>query len=134
MRTKFWRFAYNEIELKNILNSNQLLFPNLTDWPLAKNNTEEKVIADLNKGDFILLANFNPTNEIGTVRGVGRITEITDDSIVVLWKKPIPSWSLSPNRQGGVPQWNKEGVFCFDAPPAKRYKLNELTLKLFKNA
>jgi len=133
MRTKFWRFAYDEDKLKDILASNELFFPNLSIWPSAKNNTEEKIIRDLKAGYFILLANFDSISETGTVRGVGKIISLENSQPVMQWKKPIPSWSLHPNRRGGVPQWEKEGVFSFDVNPAKRYKLGTLTKKLFVN-
>ena len=131
MRTDFWRFAYEEDHLGEILKSNGLVFPDLSKWPLAKNRDEEKIISDFREGHFILMANFNLNSEIGTVKGVGRITKIEEGKVDVEWKHPIPSWSLTPNAQGGVKEWRSEGVFCFDAEPAKRYKLKALTSKLF---
>lgn len=132
MKTQFWRFAYDEALLKEILASNKLVFPELSRWPLAKNNNDEKVKSKLKAGQYILLANFNLNTEIGTVKGVGKIIEAEEFDYIVEWKKPIPSWSLTPNAQGGVQEWRNEGVFCFDAEPAKRYKLNALTSKLYK--
>lgn len=131
MRTKFWRFAYKEEALNDILASSSLAFPDLSRWPQAKNYSEEAITADLRVGHFVLLANFNSTAETGTVRGVGRIESIEDSIPKVQWKRPVPSWILQPDRRGGVPQWKKEGVFCFDVNPAKRYKLDALTKKLF---
>lgn len=134
MRTQFWRFAYDEDLLDEILASDQLYFPNLKLWPRADNNSIEKIVADLKSGYYILLANFDMNTELGTVRGVGKVIEIRDGHAVMHWKKPIPRWSLTPDRQGGVEEWRKEGVFCFDVAPAKRYKLDALTKKLFQNA
>ncbi|MCE9781703.1 hypothetical protein [Shewanella algae] len=131
MRTSFWRFAYDEDQLHGLLETSTLEFPDLSRWPLAKNNTKEKIISDLREGHFILLANFNLTNKIGTVKGVGKIICIEDGVVEVEWKRPIPSWTLTPNEQGGVQQWKNEGVFCFDVNPTKRYKLPALTSKLF---
>jgi hypothetical protein len=131
MRTKFWRFAYKEEALTAILASSSLVFPDLSRWPQAKNCSEEAIICDLRVGHFVLLANFNSTAETGTVRGVGKIESIENSTPKVQWKKPVPSWVLNPDPRGGVAQWNKEGVFCFDVNPAKRYKLDALTKKLF---
>jgi hypothetical protein len=131
MRTSFWRFAYDEDRLHDILGSNDLVFPDLSHWPLAKNKNETKIISDLKEGNYVLLANFNRTNEIGTVKGVGEVVRINTDGVKMKWKRPIPSWSLTPNAQGGVQEWIKEGVFCFDAEPAKRYKLQARASKLF---
>jgi hypothetical protein len=131
MRTKFWRFAYEKEQLSEILASHSLCFPDLKRWPQAKNNTEEKVLGAMLNGHFVLLANFDRSSEIGTVRGVGLIDDIEDGHNRVIWKKPVPSWDLTPDARGGVQQWINEGVFCFDAPPAKRYKLEARTKKLF---
>lgn len=131
MRTKFWRFAYKEEDLKDILASSSLVFPDLHRWPQAKNYSEEAILSDLRVGHFVLLANFNSAVETGTVRGVGKITSIESQTPQVDWKKPLPSWVLQPDQRGGVAQWSKEGVFCFDVNPAKRYKLDSLTKKLF---
>jgi hypothetical protein len=131
MRTTFWRFAYDEEQLREILNSDELVFPDLSRWPLAKNNSREKVVSALREGHFVLLANFNLSNEIGTVKGVGRIMGIEAGTVEMNWMRPIPSWSLTPNAQGGVQEWRNEGVFCFDVEPARRYKLQALTSKLF---
>jgi hypothetical protein len=134
MSKKFWRFAYSDEMLYTILASNRLVFPDLSRWPLAKNNAEKQIIDRMDKGDFILLSNFNQSSGFGTVRGVGKIRGLEGDQVLVLWKRPVPSWSLSPNRQGGEQQWIREGVFCFDPEPAKRYKLGALTQKLFQDA
>ena len=131
MRTEFWRFAYDDESLKEILASDKLVFPNLGRWPSAKNDTEEKITHDLMIEHFILLANYNRTSETGTVRGVGKVINLENPQPLIQWKKPIPSWSLHPNRRGGVQQWENEGVFCFDVEPAKRYNLDSLTKKLF---
>lgn len=131
MRTSFWRFAYDEEHLGDILGSNSLVFPDLSQWPLAKNNNEARILSDLKEGHYVLLANFNLTNEIGTVKGVGRVTSMDTNRVVMEWKRLTPSWSLTPNAQGGVQEWRKEGIFCFDAAPAKRYKLQARTSKLF---
>jgi hypothetical protein len=133
MRTTFWRFAYDDELLEMIMASDKLYFPDLKRWPLAKNNTEEKIISALREGHFILLANFDLTSGIGTVRGVGKITAINDGQPAVLWKKPVPRLELTPDIQGGVKEWRGEGVFCFDAQPAKRYKLDAHTKKLFNH-
>lgn len=134
MSMKFWRFSYSDEMLSAILASDSLVFPDLNLWPLAKNKTEEQIIDRMNIGDFILLSNFNQSSGFGTVRGVGKIQELERSKVLMLWKRPIPSWSLSPNRQGGEQQWMREGVFCFDPEPAKRYKLGARTQKLFKDA
>ncbi|ACA88753.1 hypothetical protein [Shewanella woodyi] len=131
MRTIFWRVAYEDEQLGEILKSKALVLPDLSRWPIAKNKNEEKIVSELKVGHFVLMANFNPNNEIGTVKGVGKITKNDVGSVEVEWKRPIPSWSLTPNAQGGVQEWRNEGVFCFDAEPAKRYKLQALTSKLF---
>lgn len=132
MRTSFWRFAYDEQNLKAILASGSIVFPELSTWPQAKNNTVEKVTSDLRDGHFILLANFDRTSEVGIVKGVGKVIKNEGAGITILWKKPIPSWSLTPSKLGGVQEWVKEGVFCFEAEPAKRYKLQALASKLFQ--
>ena len=134
MRTKFWRFAYNDNLLKDIMASGQLIFPGLDLWPAAKNDSEEKIMSSLKVDHFILLANFDSTSETGTVHGVGKVINIKNGEPIIKWKKPIPSWALQPDRRGGVPQWKKEGVFCFDVNSAKRYKLDSLTKKLFQDS
>jgi hypothetical protein len=78
MRTTFWRFAYDDNALNTILASDELYIPDLSQWPISKNNTEKKVLSDLRGGHFILLANFDLATDIGTVRGVGKLTEIRD--------------------------------------------------------
>jgi len=132
MITSFWRFAYNEQNLKEILSSESLTFPELSCWPEAKNNTEEKIISSLREGHFVLLANFDKSSEVGIIRGVGKVIKKENTAVAILWKKTIPSWSITPSRQGGVQEWVKEGVFCFAADPAKRYKFQERISKLFK--
>ena len=134
MRTKFWRFAYDNDLLEAIVASDRLYFPDLKKWPVAQNSNEEKILTSIKEGHFILLANFDHNSEAGTVRGVGKVITMHGDSCTVLWKKPVPSWYLTPDRRGGVKEWNNEGVFCFDVQPAKRYKLASLTQKLFKDA
>ena len=131
MKTAFWRVAYEDEQLGEILKSKALVLPDLSKWQVAMNKNEEKIVSEMKVGHFVLMANFNPNSEIGTVKGVGKITKIEEGNIEVEWKRTIPSWSLTPNAQGGVQEWRKEGVFCFDAEPAKRYKLHALTSKLF---
>lgn len=131
MKTAFWRVAYEDEQLGEILKSKALVLPDLSKWQVAMNKNEEKIVSEMKVGHFVLMANFNPNSEIGTVKGVGKITKIEEGNIEVEWKRTIPSWSLTPNAQGGVQEWRKEGVFCFDAEPAKRYKLPALTSKLF---
>jgi hypothetical protein len=131
VRTKFWRFAYEDSELTSILNSDELPFPELGKWPIAKNNSSEQIIEDIKVGDFILLANFDRPSEIGIAKAIGQVIAKDGRKITMQWKKPIPSLSLTPDIQGGVTVWNTECVFCFDAQPAKRYKLDAHTKKLF---
>jgi hypothetical protein len=131
MRTKFWRFAYEENELTSILRSDELAFPDLSKWPTAKNNSPEKIFEDIKIGDFILLANFNRTSETGIAKAIGKVIVKGDVRINMHWIKSVPSLSLIPNIQGGVAVWNTEGVFCFDDQPAKRYKLDAHAKKLF---
>jgi hypothetical protein len=132
MSNKFWRFSYDDGQLDTILNSEELHFPNLANWPNAKNDKEEKVIGKLRDGHFILLANFDLNTRIGTVRGVGIIREIKNGSPTILWK-PAPGWPLAPDPRGGVTQWRDEAIFCFASNPAERYKLPSLTRNLFKD-
>ena len=131
MRTKFWRFAYEENELTSILRSDELPFPDLSKWPTAKNNSSEKIFEDIKIGDFILLANFDRTSETGIAKAIGKVVAKGDARINMHWIKSVPSLSLIPNIQGGVAVWSTEGVFCFDAQPAKRYKLDAHAKKLF---
>ena len=131
MRTKFWRFAYEDNELTTILKSDELPFPDLSKWPTAKNNSSTKITEDIKIGDFILLANFDRTSEIGIAKAIGQVIAKGDAKINMHWKRSVPSLSLTPDIQGGVTVWNTEGVFCFDAQPAKRYKLDAHAKKLF---
>lgn len=131
MRTKFWRFAYEDSEFASIINSDELPFPELSKWPNAKNSSREQVIENLKAGDFILLANFDRSSEIGIAKAIGQVLAKNENKITMHWKKLIPSLSLTPNIQGGVNVWSTEGVFCFDVEPAKRYKLDAHTKKLF---
>lgn len=133
MRTNFWRFAYEESELTSILKSDELPFPKLSKWPTAKNNSCEEIFEDIKVSDFILLANFDRTSEAGIVKGIGQVIDKQGEKITMRWKKPIPSLLLTPDIQGGVNVWSTEGVFCFDVQPAKRYKLDAHTKKLFAN-
>ncbi|MNG29598.1 hypothetical protein D3C84_1150580 [compost metagenome] len=64
-------------------------------------------------------------------KGIGQVIAKDNAKITMHWKKPIPSLSLTPDIQGGVTVWSTEGVFCFDIQPAKRYKLDAQTKKLF---
>ncbi|GGB82068.1 hypothetical protein GCM10011352_04840 [Marinobacterium zhoushanense] len=132
MRTKFWRFAFDEDCLQQIVTANDLVYPDLSRWPQAKNNNPDNVSGAIRDGDFVLLANFDRTTEIGIAHYVGRVTKSDDSRLEVNWKKAVPKWSLGPNSAGGVQQWEKEGVFCFDVEPARRYKLAALTAKLFR--
>ncbi|MCY1368184.1 hypothetical protein D9M69_551510 [compost metagenome] len=134
MRTKFWRFAYEDSELAATLKSDELPFPELSKWPSAKNSSCEQIIEDLKFGDFILLANFDRLSEIGIVKAIGQVAAKKDTKIIMYWKKLIPSLSLTPDIRGGVNVWSTEGVFCFDEQPAKRYKLHAHTKKLFGNS
>ena len=131
MRTKFCRFAYEENELTFILNSGELPFPELSKWPTAKNNSCKQIFKDIKVNDFIFLANFDRASETGITKAIGQVIDKDDTKITMHWKKPIPSLSLTPDIQGGVNVWNTEGVFCFDVQPAKRYKLDAHTKKLF---
>lgn len=131
MRTKFWRFAYEDNELISILRSDELSLPDLSKWPTAKNNSPDKILEDIKVGNFILLANFDRTSEIGIVKAIGKVIAKSDGKINMHWKKPVPNILLSPNIQGGVTVWKTEGVFCFDAEPAKKYKLDDHTKKTF---
>lgn len=134
MKTRFWRLAYDDELLPDILNSTEIMFPDLKRWPLAKNNDRTNVMSSLLTGDFILLANFDRASEIGTVRGVGRISQNGEEELKVKRKKPIPSWSLTPDVPGGIQQWVNEAIFYFDSEPARRYKLVGLTCRLFEKA
>lgn len=131
MRTKFWRVAYEESRLDEILASETLPFPDFSRWPQARNSSIEKVICDIRTGHFLLLANFDRTSRDGTVRGVGSVLGREGNGLEVRWKKPIPTWMLTPNDQGGVTQWINEPIFCFDASPAKRYQLQARCAKMF---
>jgi hypothetical protein len=132
LRTQFWRCAYDGDRLADILESSAIEFPELKLWPKAKNRDSERILSDMRVGDFVLLANFDRSSEIGAVRGVGRISGVEDEIITMEWRSPRPSWGLTPDIRGGVQQWLNEAVFCFDAEPARRYKLKERTTKLFE--
>ncbi|MFJ9993296.1 hypothetical protein ACIQSO_21490 [Pseudomonas putida] len=134
MRTRFWRFAYNEHQLTAILESDQLPLPDLSQWPRAKNTSPQKILEDIKVGHFILLANFDRASESGKVKVMGKVLAKGDAGITLHWKKTVPSILLNPNAQGGVAEWQTEGVFCFDVEPAKRYRLERHAEKLFANS
>jgi len=131
MRTKFWRVAYDEDRITEILASDKLPLPDLARWPSAKNKSSEKILSDLKAGDFVFLANFDAVKELGSVKVIGRILTKEQGVPTMNWKRPIPSLSLTPDTPGGVLAWRSEGIFCFDAQPVKRYKLEAITKKLF---
>lgn len=131
MATRFWRFAYDEGALEQIIGSSTLPFPDFARYPHAKNNSVAKVRGDLRTGHLVFLANFDDTSLTGRIAAVGRVENILPDSVEVTWKKVAPSRTVSPNPQGGVSQWQKEAVFKFAAEPAKRYGLAAVAQKLF---
>lgn len=131
MATQFWRFAYDEAALEQIIRSRTLPFPDFAQYPHAKNNSVAKVREDLRPGHLVFLANFDNTRLTGKIVAVGRVEDILTDSVEVTWKKLAPGQTVNPNPQGGVAQWRKEGAFRFAAEPAKRYKLATVAKKLF---
>jgi hypothetical protein len=131
MATKFWRFAYEEASLEEIVRSNALPFPDFARYPYAKNNSAAKVRGDLRAGNFVLLANFDHTRSTGKITAVGRVENILPDSVHMTWRKLSRDKTVEPNPQGGIAQWQKEAVFRFDAGPAKRHDLAAIIRKLF---
>lgn len=131
MRTNFWRFSYDEIDISSAIESNRLPFPDLSRWPVSKNNSKKKISDEIKVNDFILLANFDRLSEIGVAKKIGKVISKDGGEFSIHWKKIVPSLSLTPDIQGGVNVWLTEGVFCFDSEPVKRYKLNEHANKLF---
>lgn len=129
MRSKYWRFSYDENSLPSIVGSQSLPFPELS-YPTAKHNTKEKIIADLRIGSIIVLANFNYFESIGTARAIGVIENLNDDTIKMLWKTIVPSRSMHPHKIGAE-QWKNENVFCFNAPRAREFKIDVLAKKYF---
>jgi hypothetical protein len=130
MKTIFWKFSFDE-DIDSILSSKDLFFPDLKKWPHAKNNSVQNLTKRLRVGNYVLLANFNKITADGTVLGAGYIEDIQDGKFVMNWKRVKPSWTLSPQKQGGVTQWTTEGIFCFDESPAKQYMLENRLKKLF---
>ncbi len=130
MHSKIWRFSYNEHELKSIIESGTLTFPEINPVSSIKHNSKDKIIADLRVGCFIILANFDSFANTGTIRGLGKVTKINNNEVEVFWKKVVPSRSLHPHKIGAE-QWVKESVFCFSPPRAKEFKLDLLAGKMF---
>ena len=130
MSNKVWRFAYDENSLKTILDSGELVFPAISPYSPGKHNTEDKVLADMGVGALVILANFKPHERIAVVRAAGKVTNIADGSVIVDWKKVVPSLSLHPHKIGAE-QWEKENVFLINAPRVKQLKLDALKKKLF---
>jgi len=129
MRSKYWRFSYDENALPLIVDSKSLPFPEL-NFPSAKHNTKEKVIADLREGSIIILANFNYFEATGTARAIGIVKNLQSDHIDMLWRKLIPSRNMHPHKIGAE-QWKNENVFCFNLPRAKEFKIDVLATKYF---
>ncbi|WP_454833525.1 MULTISPECIES: hypothetical protein [Pseudomonas] len=133
MQTIFWKFSYAEHFLDAIVASDDLPFPDLAQWPQAKNHDIRTIRNDLRIGHYVLLATFNKNTNEGTVRGAGRVESIDGEKITMTWTKVKPSWQLLPHPQGGIAQWRKEGIFRFDVQPANHYKLENRLAKLFKH-
>ena len=131
MATKFWRFAYEEAALEQIIRSNALPFPDFARYPYAKNNSPEKVRTGLRAGHFVFLANFDDTRLTGKIAAVGRVENVSPDSITITWRRLARDKTVEPNPQGGLAQWKMEGVFRFADGPAKRYDLAAVVQKLF---
>ena len=83
MPTKFWRFAQEEASLEQIIRSNALAFPDFARYPYAKNNSQEKVWTELRAGHFVFLANFDDTRLTGKIAVVGRVENVSPDSVTV---------------------------------------------------
>jgi len=130
MSSKIWRFSYSEENLKSILESGCLQFPEINPHIAAKHNSVDKIISDMRVGCFIILANFNTFENTGTVRAAGLVTKVSGDDVEVVWKKIVPSLSLHPHKIGAE-QWVRENVFLINAPRAKEFKLDKLKKKLF---
>lgn len=131
MATKFWRFAYEDALLEQIIQSNVLPFPDFTRYPHAKNNNPEKIRSELRAGHFVFLANFDETRLTGKITAIGRVENVSPDSVTVSWWRLAREKTVAPNPQGGVAQWKKEGVFRFADGPAKRYGLAAVAQKYF---
>ena len=131
MPTKFWRSAYEEASLEQIIRSNALPFPDFARYPYAKNNNPEKLRTELRAGHFVFLANFDDTRLTGKIAAVGRVEKVSPDSIAVTWRRLSRDKTVAPNPQGGLSQWRKEGVFRFADGPAKRYDLAAVARKFF---
>ena len=131
MATKFWRFAYEEASLEQIIRSNTLPFPDFARYPYAKNNSPEKVRTELRAGHFVFLANFDDTRLAGKISAVGRVENVSEDSVTITWRRLARHKTVTPNPQGGLAQWKKEGVFRFADGPAKRYDLAAVVQKHF---
>ena len=65
MKKYFWRFAYDEARLGEILSSEDLVFPDLSRWPNASNKDKNKIIEKLRVGDYVLLANYDDPARAG---------------------------------------------------------------------
>lgn len=122
--------AYEEESLKSIIDSRELVFPDFKRWPLAKNNTVSAITSNLRVGSVIFLANFKYYESIGTVRAVGKVSEIIDEKVEMQWTKVVPSWSLATHKIASE-HWAKEAVFCFNPKPVKEFGLDVRSAKLF---
>jgi hypothetical protein len=129
MRSKYWRFSYNESSLKQILSSEELTFPEISSQP-SKYTTNAQILNDLRPDVFIILANYESNTNTATARAIGKIESIIDDTATVSWKKIIPSRSFHPHKIGAT-QWANDNVFCFNPSRIKDFKLDTLASKLF---
>jgi hypothetical protein len=128
--TKYWRFAYDEAALRSILEGDNLVFPDFKLWPRANNKAAAVIAAELRVGGFIFLANFKDFEKVGTVRGIGKIINTSNESTKIYWKKVVPSWSLTIHKIAAE-QWANEAVFCFNTKPVTEFKLGTRAEKLF---
>lgn len=129
MRSRYWRFSFDENALGAIVESDQLPFPELNS-PAAKYNSKQQVMADLRVGSIIVLANFNHFESAGTARAIGVVESISELQVKMSWKKIIPSRNMLPHKIGAE-QWKKENIFCFSVPRAKEFKIDLLADKFF---
>lgn len=127
--TKFWRMAYEEENLKSIIDSGTLVFPDFKRWPMAKNKIASSITSDLRVGSVIFLANFKHYENTGTVRAVGEVSNIIGDEVEMRWKKVVPSWSLVTHKIASE-QWAQEAMFCFNVKPVKEFRLDVRSAKL----
>lgn len=130
MSTQFWRFAYEEDSLKSILNSEALPFPEFNSLSDGKYNSTKDVISSIRIGAVVILANFNTTNDSATIRAAGKVKDIKEGSVIMEWKKLIPSLSLHPHKIGAK-QWSSESVFLINPQRVRDFKLDSLAKKLF---